>query len=343
MAPLNSQNMTPFCFSSYSKDKEKPCKLKILEYFRQRFHDEQPNVNCNENSRFRTINGRCNNLENPLWGSVGDKFLRLEPADYGDGVSSIRRAKSGDKLPNARTISLSIIGNNDCPHPNNNVLTHLTMNFGQFMDHDITLAEAQGLNCEPYNPDPECINIEVPDNDPVFTPQGILEFEFERDAPHKESSGCKPITREHSNVITAYIDASNVYGSSRALVEELRAPDGRMLVMKPPHGCPRANLLPEQPPDVACVSRDPLRPCFHAGDERANENQGKTGNQTQSKNFFLCFRPTRDKNNSSFDKNCSKEYLFILEAHDKEYVFSLRNGKSMAGVTPSKIKIVTIQ
>lgn len=256
--------------------------MKILEYFSDKFHVDEAVVNCNENARFRRINGRCNNLENRLWGSVGDKFLRLEPADYGDCVSSLRRAENGDELPNARNVSRFIHGSNDCSNPDNNVLTHLTMNFGQFMDHDITLAEAQGLNCEPYNPNPECINIEVPADDDVFLDEGVTEMEFERDAPHKPATNCTPLVREHSNTITAYIDASNVYGSTRELAEELRAPDGRLLVMKHPHGCPMKSLLPAQPPDVFCESRDPLRPCFHAGDERANENQGRTGKTSKA-------------------------------------------------------------
>ena len=255
--------------------------MDVLAFFAAEAHDDEPSIECDVDDRYRTIDGTCNNIANPRWGSVGDKFLRLEPADYGDCVSTIRRAKSGKKLPNARQISINIIGSNDCPNPNNNVLTHLTMNFGQFMDHDITLAEAQGLNCEPGNLNPECINIEVPEDDDIFLDQGVNEFEFERDAPHKPLTKCTPITREHSNVITAYIDASNVYGSNDTLLEELRAADGRMLVMKPPHGCPLGNLLPELPPEERCVSRDPLRPCFHAGDERVNENQGKTGKQTQ--------------------------------------------------------------
>ena len=281
MCPLNSQKITLFRFSCYSDAEVRECKLKILAFFARELHDDEPSIECDETARYRTIDGTCNNLNNSLWGSVGDKFLRLEPADYGDCVSTIRRAKSGNKLPNARNISIKLIGIDDCPHPNNNVLTHLTMNFGQFMDHDITLAEAQGLNCEPHNFNPECINIEVPEDDAIFRDREITFFEFERDAPHKPNTNCTPIVREHSNMITAYVDGSNVYGSTTELLEELRAPDGRMLVMKPLHGCPLGSLLPAQPPDVACESRDPNRPCFHAGDERVNENPGETGKQIQ--------------------------------------------------------------
>ena len=281
MGPLNNQKITPFRFSSYSDAEVRECKLKILAFFARELHDDEPSIECDETARYRTIDGTCNNLANPLWGSVGDKFLRLEPADYGDCVSTIRRAKSGNKLPNARNISIKLIGIDDCPHPNNNVLTHLTMNFGQFMDHDMTLAEAQGLNCDPYNFNPECINIEVPEDDAIFRDRDVTEFEFERDAPHKPLTSCTPITREHSNVLTAYIDASNVYGNTLELLEELRAPDGRLKVMKPPHGCPLGSLLPPQPPEVPCESKDPNRPCFRAGDERVNDNQGNSGKQTQ--------------------------------------------------------------
>lgn len=247
-------------------------------------------MNCNADAPFRTIDGRCNNLANPLWGSVGDEFRRIVPAAYGDCVSTLRRAKSGNELPNARNVSRFCHGSNaDRSNPDSKQLTHLAMNFGQIMDHDFTLAEAQGLNCEEENPNPECINIEVPFDDDVFQSRGVHFFELERDAPHKPSVDCKLIPREHGNTITAYIDASNVYGSTEELALELRAADGLLRTMKHPHGCPMANLLPEQPPDVFCVSKDPLRPCFLAGDERANENQGKDSQKSrEGGSVFSC-------------------------------------------------------
>lgn len=214
--------------------------------------------------------------------------MRLLPADYGDCVSTLRTAKSGKELPNARDVSRFVHGSNeDRSNPDSKILAHLTMNWGQFMDHDITLAEAQGLNCESENPNPECINIQVPFNDVVFRSRGVHFMEVERDAPHKPSVDCKLGCREHSNVITAYVDGSNVYGSTEELALELRAADGLMRVMKHPHGCPMANLLPAQPADVFCVSKDPLRPCFEAGDERTNENQGNESTKSWEGRVFL--------------------------------------------------------
>lgn len=75
----------------------------------------------------------------------------MTQADYGDGISTLRKSRSGNELPNTRKVSLVVHGNNaDRSNPNSRILTHLTVNFGQFMDHDITLAEGQGLNCEPH-------------------------------------------------------------------------------------------------------------------------------------------------------------------------------------------------
>ena len=270
----------------YSKKKVRQCKLKVLRLAKNFKYPDAKRVKCDKKARFRTIDGTCNNLGNPRFGATMTKFIRLEPAAYGDCVSTLRRAMSGDELPNARNVSRFVHGSNaDRTNPDSPRLTHLTMNWGQFMDHDVTLAQAQNISCEPPTSDPECINIEVPLDDAIFQSRKVTFFELERDAPHKpQTSMCELSSREHTNTITAYVDASNVYGSSEEEEENLRAPGGLLRVMKHPHGCPLRNLLPAQVPDpeVPCVSRDPNRPCFVAGDERVNENQGKNSNHLHS-------------------------------------------------------------
>jgi len=55
-----------------------------------------PKVTCDENSMYRTIDGSCNNLENPLWGATKTPYVRLGPATYDDGkYSFIRSEKVG--------------------------------------------------------------------------------------------------------------------------------------------------------------------------------------------------------------------------------------------------------
>lgn len=260
--------------TSKGEERSKDCKLAIFEVSeKDKSHDD--NIRCNENARFRTADGTCNNLENPARGSADEKFIRLVPNAYGNCISSLRETKDGKELPNAREVSFKVHGSNaDRTNPDSRVLTHLTMNWGQFMDHDITLAEFPGINCEPPTDNPECVNIHIPENDTIFLDRDVEEFEVERDAIHKPEKVCKLAPREHTNVITTYIDASNVYGSSEEEEESLRAPDGLMKVVKPVQGCPLGDFLPPASLETFCPSLDPSTPCFLAGDERVNENQG---------------------------------------------------------------------
>ena len=54
---------------------------------------------------------------------------------YSDGVNLPRLAKDGSELPNSRLVSLSI-----APEANieNNQYSLMLMQFGQFVDHDLT-------------------------------------------------------------------------------------------------------------------------------------------------------------------------------------------------------------
>ena len=40
---------------------------------------------CDAHSKYRTIDGSCNNLQHPKWGQAETAFLRLLVPDYGDG------------------------------------------------------------------------------------------------------------------------------------------------------------------------------------------------------------------------------------------------------------------
>lgn len=235
-------------------------------------------ITCDPNAVFRSIDGTCNNLRNPSFGAINTQFNRLLAADYGDGISTLRRGVYGQELPNARDVSRMVHGSNaDRSNPNSTQLSHLAMNFGQFMDHDTTLAAFENLNCEPPTQDPECINIEIPKDDATFRKRGVDFIEMERDAHIKRTSFCKLVPREHTNTITAFIDASNVYGSTKKLADSLRAKNGLLKDLPHPDGMGLASLLPPQPEESEefCPSLDRNRPCFLSGDIRNNENQGR--------------------------------------------------------------------
>jgi len=46
---------------------------------------------CNKNNRntpFRTMDGSCNNINQPAWGQAGSTYRRILPSSYSDGITS---------------------------------------------------------------------------------------------------------------------------------------------------------------------------------------------------------------------------------------------------------------
>ena len=113
--------------------------------------DSEPGQ-CDFKARYRTISGRCNNLQNPEWGSAGQTYRRLIANAYQDGKSVPRGGRHPSSLPNPRWISQK--NHPDADHPDYR-FTHMVMQFGQFLDHDVTLTPKDGnhylLNVNLYN------------------------------------------------------------------------------------------------------------------------------------------------------------------------------------------------
>ena len=91
-------------------------------------------------SKYRTIDGSCNNLHHPYWGKSYTCHIRLLPPDYADGVSAPRLAHDGSQLPNSRTISNIMTSDK----PFESFYTHMKMSFGQFTNHDVTNTPVHG-------------------------------------------------------------------------------------------------------------------------------------------------------------------------------------------------------
>ncbi|GFR06906.1 chorion peroxidase [Trichonephila clavata] len=236
---------------------------------------------CNANSRYRTADGTCNNLQNPTWGSAGVCFRRLLNPNY-IGNSGFRQSVLGGPLPRPRDLSLNIHNNLNRP---TNYVNHMYMFFGQLLDHDLTQApisttvDNEAIECCPpsQNSHPQCAPIIIRSNDPFYSQFGTTCMNFVRSAV---CPTCRLGPRQQMNQITAFIDASFVYGNSLNETNTLRAFDGsgRLRVQSSSNG----DLLPRSPDprNDQCSFPDSNEICFQAGDARANQHPSLTSLHT---------------------------------------------------------------
>jgi len=210
-------------------------------------------------AEFRTIDGIGNSAVDPFRGAAGIPMLRLVPEDYADAA----HMPGGAYRPSARAISNAV-------HPQVGVMPNLAgrsdflWQWGQFLDHDVTET--------PVTSPAEAFDIEVPVGDAWFDPMstGAMIIPLTRSAA---ATGINP--RQQINNITAFIDASNVYGSERRRADELRTFDGSG-TLKTSAG----NLLPFNTAGLHNAPTDHDPSFFLAGDIRASEQVGLTAMHT---------------------------------------------------------------
>ncbi|ROT80397.1 putative chorion peroxidase-like [Penaeus vannamei] len=168
-------------------------------------------------TKYRTFDGTCNNRRNKEWGKAGTAFQRILPQDYHDGVNMPRQfSVRGSLLPSARSISSSVVVDRDARYDN---FTILIMQWGQFLDHDITHTpitkgkDKSDITCckrgqrrEPRELHPDCLPIEIPESDSFFGQFGQRCMEFVRSMPAVRPA-CNFGPREQMNQITSFIDA----------------------------------------------------------------------------------------------------------------------------------------
>jgi len=207
---------------------------------------------------FRSVDGSDNNPLHPDWGVAGTELLRVAEPDYADGSSS----PAGENRPNARVISNGCVAQT-VNTPNSHRVSDLVWQWGQFIDHDITLVGT----IDPIEP----FDVEVPMGDPEFDPMatGDQVIPVERSF-YRMVKG----VRQQVNELTAFIDGSQVYGSDETRALALRMLDGTGR-MKTSEG----NLLPYNTEGLE--NFDTNSPSlFLAGDIRANEQVALTSMHT---------------------------------------------------------------
>ncbi|CAG2114532.1 unnamed protein product, partial [Medioppia subpectinata] len=230
-------------------------------------------------TKYRSSDGTCNNRKHRLWGKSMITFNRLLEASYSDGINEPRVSVDGSPLPSARDVSLLLAPDRNRP---NNRYTLMVMQLGQFIDHDLTHTASTRTNdnhplrccgeefrANPQLVHPSCFPISVAINDPFYEKFGQKCMNFIRSAPAIRPD-CQMGPREQLNQLTAYLDASNIYGSTEDRMRSLRSGRrGRLRVSI----VNKRQFLPfdSNGTNFCGIPREERLQCFVAGDSRVNE------------------------------------------------------------------------
>ena len=232
-----------------------------------------PSVNM-----YRTADGSCNNIDQPLQGASNTAFRRMLPAQYEDGIYipvGYNQAVNGNPFsgpwPSARRISRLIA--RDLPLDSSAINMIFTL-FGQFLALDFTRfgefeTQECAQSCDLVANLPFCNPIPVEPFDPVYGKRGpnqgrclfITRAVGECMQPFNStfSQG-----RQQINQITHYLDASMVYGNNAEEAAALRSFKGGCLKQGDRFGPFKGNLPFSPVPSPSGV------PFFAAGDIRVD-------------------------------------------------------------------------
>ncbi|ELT89922.1 hypothetical protein CAPTEDRAFT_146425 [Capitella teleta] len=232
-------------------------------------------VVCDASHIYRSYDGKCNNMQSPYWGSSHYPLARFLNPNYADAIDVPRKGPTGYSLPSPRLVSSTIHWDVDIPHHTH---TLMLMQFGQFLDHDISRTAISKLNMDPNSghglENQECLPIEVPRNDSIYGRDPCLMFVRSQQAPNPN---CKIGPREQLNQVTSHLDCSHIYGSSLKEANDLRDFSdrrGRLKTTPHPAGRRYKEMLPQDPQFKDCKGDNHTILCFKAGDGRVNEFMG---------------------------------------------------------------------
>ncbi|MEW2912776.1 peroxidase family protein [Leisingera sp. JC11] len=154
----------------------------------------------------RPTDGTSANPDHPDWGATNTALIHMAPSGLGPNGEM-----AGDDRPNPREISNILSQQHGSTQTTGGVSDFLWI-WGQFLDHDLSLSGAESEITA---------HIEVPAGDPFFDPFGTGEaiIPFTRIEHHHDG---------YHNEITAYIDASMVYGSTEEMVSAMRDAGGKL-------------------------------------------------------------------------------------------------------------------
>ena len=160
-------------------------------------------------------------------GAATTAFRRLLPPYYEDGISTMVGSSQVDpflpRYPSARYVSSAIILDRSEDETN---VTHMLMQWGQFLDHDLSHSPKTSVSCNDCLKTSICAPIPVHPNDTAFglnTPKRGRCIPFTRTTPACTEFKGRHEPREQINDITSFIDGSMIYGSDVVNANSLRS------------------------------------------------------------------------------------------------------------------------
>ncbi|XP_057310618.1 lactoperoxidase-like [Hydractinia symbiolongicarpus] len=225
-----------------------------------------PTTLCKSSLPFRFVDGRCNNLARPTQGAKDTAMARLLPADYVDKNNlDTPRGFPGTfpRVPTAHEVSRAVF-RVQFKNEQSSSLSTMFMAFGQFLDHDFG-----------YTTHPTCdvsagcgsvTAFTYPCFPLIIRSGGSSCTSLARSVPVCQPKFSPRTTREQLNIISSYIDLSQVYSNDIIVHKQLRRLDGTGLMR-----VTSSNLLPIRllPSDPECGNPGG---CSLVGDDRGDEN-----------------------------------------------------------------------
>lgn len=158
----------------------------------------------------RPADGTSANPDHPDWGATNTALMHMAPSGLGPNGEM-----AGEDRPNPREVSNILSQQHGTTHTAGGASDFLWI-WGQFLDHDLSLSGAESEITA---------HIEVPAGDPFFDPFGTGQaiIPFTRVEHHHDG---------YHNEITAYIDASMIYGSTVEMVSAMRDAGGKLKMTK---------------------------------------------------------------------------------------------------------------
>ncbi|XP_076644739.1 peroxidase isoform X2 [Halictus rubicundus] len=233
-------------------------------------------VDCNSEEKYRSIDGSCNNVENPTWGSAMTAYNRILFPQYFDGIQEPRHMGQARKpLPGARSISVALSTPNDQSDVSR---TLMVMQWGQFIANDISytpmrkmVSSGKPISCcrpdgntlSPRHVHPDCAVITVPDQDPVYGKHYVRCINYVRSLPVLRPE-CTFGPVEQMNQVSHFLDGSMIYGSTLKKSRELRTFEGGRLRV---HKDNNHQYLPVGGTELGSPC---AKGCYDSGDNRVN-------------------------------------------------------------------------